>query len=130
MTRKLVFASLALLSLALAPACNKGGASGSAPAISPQAKQEAQEIFASRCAVCHGAQGAGDGAGSAGLTPKPRNFQDKAWQGSVKDDYIVSIIKSGGAAVGKSPAMPPNPDLAEKTEVLNALAAHVRGLAK
>ena len=130
MTRKLVFAGLALLSLALAPACNKGGASGSAPAISPQAKQEAQEIFASRCAVCHGAQGAGDGAGSAGLTPKPRNFQDKAWQGSVKDDYIVSIIKSGGAAVGKSPAMPPNPDLAEKTEVLNALAAHVRGLAK
>jgi hypothetical protein len=26
--------------------------------------------------------------------------------------------------------MPPNPDLAEKTEVVNALVAHVRGLAK
>ncbi len=130
MIRKLVIASLALASLALAPACNKGGASGSAPAISPQAKQEAQEIFSSRCSVCHGAQGAGDGPGSAGLTPKPRNFQDKAWVSSVKDDYLVNIIKSGGGAVGKSPAMPPNPDLAEKTEVLNALAAHVRGLAK
>lgn len=130
MTRKIVFASLALLSLAVTPACNKGGGGAAAPVISPQAKQEAQEIFSSRCAVCHGAQGAGDGAASAGLTPKPRNFQDKAWQGTVKDDYLTNIIKNGGGAVGKSPAMPPNPDLAEKTEVVNALVAHLRGLAK
>ena len=130
MTRKLVFASLALLSLALAPACNKGGASGSAPAISPQAKQEAQEIFASRCAVCHGAQGAGDGAGSAGLTPKPRNFQDKAWQGSINDSQIETIIKGGGMAVGKSPAMPPNPDLDAKPQVVAALREYIRSLAQ
>jgi mono/diheme cytochrome c family protein len=128
MIRKTVFASLALFVLAVSPACNKGGSA--TPAISPAAKQEAQEIFSSRCSVCHGAQGAGDGPGSAGLTPKPRNFQDKAWQGTVKDDYLVNIIKNGGGAVGKSPAMPPNPDLSEKTEVLNALASHIRGLAK
>lgn len=113
--------------LAMAPACNKGGGGSSIP---ESARQEARTIFDSRCTTCHGPRGGGDGPASAGLNPKPRNFQDKAWQGSVKDDYIVSIIKSGGAAVGKSPAMPPNPDLAEKTEVLNALAAHVRGLAK
>ena len=94
MTRKIVFASLALLALAVTPACNKGGGGAAAPVISPQAKQEAQEIFSSRCAVCHGAQGAGDGAASAGLTPKPRNFQDKAWQGTVKDDMkqVRSLI--------------------------------------
>lgn len=129
MTPKIVFAGLALLALTASSACTKSGGS-SAPAISPAAKQEAAEIFSSRCTVCHGAQGAGDGPGSAGLTPKPRNFQDKAWADSVKDDYLANIIKNGGGAVGKSPAMPPNPDLAEKTEIVNALVAHVRGLAK
>jgi len=129
MTPKIVFAGLALLALTASSACTKSGGS-SAPVISPAAKQEAAEIFSSRCTVCHGAQGAGDGPGSAGLTPKPRNFQDKAWADSVKDDYLANIIKNGGGAVGKSPAMPPNPDLAEKTEVVNALVAHVRGLAK
>lgn len=129
MTSRIVFAGLALVSLVAVSACNKSGGS-SAPPVSPAAKAEAAEIFSSRCTVCHGAQGAGDGPGSAGLSPKPRNFQDKAWQGSVKDDYIANIIKNGGGAVGKSAAMPPNPDLAEKTEVVNALVAHVRGLAK
>ncbi len=129
MTPKIVLAGFALFALTVSSACNKSGGS-SVPAISPAAKQEAAEIFSSRCTVCHGAQGAGDGPGSAGLTPKPRNFQDKAWQGTVKDDYLANIIKNGGGAVGKSPAMPPNPDLAEKTEVVNALVAHVRGLAK
>lgn len=129
MTPKIVLAGFALFALTATSACNKSGGS-SVPAISPAAKQEAAEIFSSRCTVCHGAQGAGDGPGSAGLTPKPRNFQDKAWQGTVKDDYLANIIKNGGGAVGKSPAMPPNPDLAEKTEVVNALVAHVRGLAK
>jgi len=129
MTPKIVFAGLALIALTASSACTKSGGS-SAPVISPAAKQEAAEIFSSRCTVCHGAQGAGDGPGSAGLTPKPRNFQDKAWADSVKDDYLANIIKNGGGAVGKSPAMPPNPDLAEKAEVVNALVAHVRGLAK
>jgi hypothetical protein len=48
----------------------------------------------------------------------------------VKDDYIESIIKFGGAAVGKSPGMPPNPDLVPKAELVRALRQHVRGLAK
>ena len=38
------------------------------------------------------------------------------------------IIKFGGAAVGKSPAMPPNPDLVAKAEVVTALREHVRSL--
>jgi len=129
MSSKILFAGFALISIVAVSGCNKNSGS-SAPPISPAAKQEAAEIFSSRCTVCHGATGAGDGPGSAGLSPKPRNFQDKAWQDSVKDDYVANIIKNGGGAVGKSAAMPPNPDLVEKTEVVNALVAHVRGLAK
>jgi len=88
----------------------------------------AEEIFATRCVTCHGPQGAGDGPGSAALDPKPRNFQDPAWQESVTDDHIEQIVMYGGAAVGRSPTMPGNPDLMSQPEVVRALAAHVRGL--
>jgi mono/diheme cytochrome c family protein len=102
----------------------------SAPAAAPSAGavEEAKQIFATRCFTCHGSEGAGDGPGSVALTPKPRNFQDGAWQDSVTDEHIEKIIMYGGAAVGKSPTMPGNPDLMSKPEVVRALVAHVRGL--
>jgi len=62
--------------------------------------------------------------------PPPRNFQDAAWQASVSDQHIEQIIQYGGAAVGKSPTMPSNPDLMSKAEVVAALREHVRGLAR
>lgn len=96
-----------------------------APAGDPAAK--AKEIFSQRCVPCHGAEGKGDGVASKGLTPPPRNFSDPAWQGSVTDEHIEKIIHYGGAAVGKSPAMPANPDLSDPA-VLAALRAHVRSL--
>jgi mono/diheme cytochrome c family protein len=98
-------------------------------AISPAVRAEAEKIFANRCTPCHGPGGAGDGPASAGLTPRPRNFQDKAWQSSVSDEHIERIISYGGAAVGRSPAMPPNPDLADKPET-KALREYIRGLGK
>ncbi len=94
------------------------------------AKKEAQSIFELRCTPCHGPKGAGDGPGSAGLTPKPRNFTDAEWQKSVTDDHIDKIIKFGGAAVGKSPAMPSNPDLMAKPDVVTALRQLIRGFKK
>lgn len=108
-----------------APAAPAAAAAGGAAATA-----EAKQIFETRCFTCHGANGAGDGPASAGLTPPPRNFQDPAWQASVTDEHIRQIIQYGGAAVGKSPAMPGNPDLMSKPEVVDALRALVRGLAK
>jgi hypothetical protein len=40
----------------------------------------------------------------------------------------VKIVSYGGAAVGKSPTMPGNPDLLAQRDVLAALAAHIRNL--
>ncbi|MCB9488900.1 MAG: hypothetical protein H6684_09240 [Deltaproteobacteria bacterium] len=57
-----------------------------------------------------------------------RNFQDSEWQKSVTDEHIEKIIKYGGAAVGKSPMMPANPDLSAKDEVAKALRVHIREL--
>jgi mono/diheme cytochrome c family protein len=108
-------------------------AAAAAPAAAAPAADDAataKELFANRCTPCHGPQGAGDGPASAGLTPKPRNFTDAAWQGSVTDEHIEKIVLYGGAAVNKSPAMPPNPDLNGKEGVVKALRAHIRSLKK
>lgn len=99
-------------------------------AATPDAKQEAQQIFSSRCSVCHGATGHGDGPGAAALTPKPRNYHDKAWQDSVTDDEIEKAIVYGGAAVGRSPSMVANPDLGNKPEVVAALKDMIRQFGK
>jgi mono/diheme cytochrome c family protein len=107
------------------PEAEEAEASGEAVA---GAAKEAEQIFASRCFTCHGARGEGDGPGSAALVPKPRNFTDPTWQTAVTDDHIAKIIQYGGAAVGKSPTMPGNPDLMGKPEVVAALVAHVRSL--
>ena len=86
---------------------------------------DAKELFKTRCAPCHGESGKGDGPGAAALTPKPRDYTNAAWQDSVKDEDIKKTILYGGAAVGKSPAMPASTDLDGKPE-LDALVAYVR----
>jgi len=94
------------------------------------AASTAKTTFNSKCVVCHGSVGLGDGPGAAALSPKPRAFSDATWQGSVTDDQIGKTIIEGGAAVGKSPNMPPNPELADKPEVVKQLVAIVRAFKK
>lgn len=101
-----------------------------AKADSAAAKAEADRIFAERCATCHGEHGAGDGPASSGLVPPPRNFQSADWQKSVSDEHIEKIIQYGGSAVGRSPAMPANPDLISRPEVVASLRAHIRAIAQ
>jgi mono/diheme cytochrome c family protein len=110
-----------------------GGGSRSALAaeqIPPAAMQEAQQIFNSRCTMCHGAAGKGDGPAAAALKPQPRDLGDPAWQKSVTDEHIEQIIVGGGVAVGKSPLMPANADLRTKPDVVKALRALVRNLGR
>ena len=90
----------------------------------------ARNIYSTRCIVCHGPEGAGDGSGAAALVPKPRNLGEAAWQDSISDEQIEKVILDGGAAVGKAPIMPGNPDLKSKPEVLAALRRLVRSLRK
>ncbi len=111
-----------------APQPSAGAPNAAPPADDPQ--RVAAEVFTTRCATCHGPEGAGDGPVAAGLTPRPRDLRDPDWQASVSDAHIEAIIAGGGAAVGKSPLMPPNPDLADRPDVLAALRETVRGLAK
>jgi len=91
---------------------------------------DAKAVFKTKCVVCHGDHGAGDGLGAAALVPKPRAFADAEWQAGVTDEHIKKIILEGGPAVGKSPAMPPNPDLKGKDEVVSALVKLIRDFKK
>ena len=104
---------------------DRGAPSATTPAPSPP--PTAENIFATRCATCHGADGKGTGPAAAALNPKPRDYTDQAWQKSVTDDQIKKTIIEGGASVGKSPLMVPNPDLANQPAVVEGLVHIVRG---
>jgi len=101
------------------------------PSVVTQASaDEAHNMFKTVCAVCHGESGMGNGPGAANLDPKPRNYTDKTWQASVTDEQIKNTILMGGAAVGKSPLMPAQPQLREKPEVLAELVRIIRSFGK
>lgn len=88
---------------------------------------EAKDIADSRCAMCHGKTGKGDGPNGMTLNPKPRDLTTKEWQKSVSDAQVRSVILKGGGAIGKSPLMPANPDLESKPAVVDELVKIVRG---
>jgi mono/diheme cytochrome c family protein len=96
------------------------------PAAAAGGQDQAKEIFSTRCAVCHGEEGRGDGVGGANLNPKPQDFHDAAFQKSVTDEQIEKVILYGGPAAGKSPQMIANPDLQNQPAVVAALVKRVR----
>lgn len=88
-----------------------------------------KQTYAKFCASCHGNAGKGDGPGAAALNPKPKDLTDKAYVSKLEDKYLVDIISKGGAAVGKSPLMPPWGG-ALKTEDIHNVIAYIRSLGK
>lgn len=47
----------------------------------PELVEQGKKLYAAQCATCHGAEGKGDGAAAAALTPKPRNFtSEEGWK--------------------------------------------------
>lgn len=93
-------------------------------------RSQADQVFATACAMCHGPDGSGKGPAAAALNPQPRDYRDPAWQAGITDEQIKEVIVKGGQAVGKSPMMPPKPELAGQPEVLDGLVAIIRGFAK
>lgn len=90
----------------------------------PEARAEA--LFTTVCASCHGLDGKAETETAKALSPRPRAYVDAEWQRSVTDEQLARVIVEGGAAVGKSPLMPANPDLATQPEVVKALVQRVR----
>jgi mono/diheme cytochrome c family protein len=119
----LVFFALTIVPLLLLNACSKP------PAADPNAQASRKvgaAIFQTRCFVCHGRAGKGDGPASQGISAHPQDFTDPAWQNAVSNEQIAKVIRYGGAAAGKGLGMPTNPDLTD--EQVEALRLFIRGL--
>lgn len=97
------------------------------PPADPKIVAEAKQIWDTRCSTCHGPNGDGNGPGAVALKAKPRGFNNAKWQGDTTDERIKKVILEGGAAVGLSAEMAPNPDLQDKPAVIDELVRLVRG---
>lgn len=69
--------------------------------------EQGKKLYGQFCASCHGQSGKGDGPAAAALNPKPRDHTSREYMAQMSDDEMHKVIKDGGAAVGKSPLMPP-----------------------
>ncbi len=88
-----------------------------------------KELFTKHCGGCHGPGGKGDGPAAAAINPKPSDLTNKASMAGLKDQYLFDLIKKGGAAVGKSPLIPPFESKLKDGEIRDVIA-YVKSLAK
>lgn len=81
-------------------------------------------LYESRCKLCHGDEGKGDGRMARIIkNPPPANFT----LSTVNKDYIKLMITHGGKALRRSPQMPPWGDQLTEIEI-DAITAYVFGL--
>ena len=88
---------------------------------------EGKKLYGQFCASCHGQSGKGDGPAAAALNPKPRDHTNKEYMSTLSDEDLLKVIKNGGAAIGKSPIMPPWGQ-ALKDDQIKDVIAYVRTL--
>lgn len=82
------------------------------------------EIYASRCVLCHGRFGEGDGRMAKVLTsPPPANLTTSR----KPDAYLKLIIAKGGEAIGQSKHMPPWGDQLSEKEI-EALVMYINSI--
>jgi len=95
----IVLACTVLASVAPAPADENR------PEVSGHARDVARgkDLFARYCSGCHGEDGRGE---AKTFRPNVGNLAVKALMNQVPDEYLFTVIKQGGAAVGKNAAMP------------------------
>ena len=83
-----------------------------------------RDLFQSRCVLCHGKYGLGDGRMSRIIkTPPPFNLT----KSTMPLDYLKLIITKGGEPIGRSKQMPPWGDQLSPLEV-DAVAEYVHTL--
>jgi len=88
------------------------------------AAQSAANVYAQKCAACHGPNGNGDGPAGQVMVPPPAPFST-ALKGK-SDSWIGTVITKGGPAVGMTPKMPPHPTLSSNQ--VKALIQYIKGL--
>lgn len=82
-------------------------------------------LFEQMCAGCHGTRGDGAGGHSGGFSPVVTTLAKKEYMDQVPDDYLMLIIKKGGAYMGKIAAMPAWEKRLSDDEI-RSIIAHIR----
>lgn len=92
--------------------------------------QQAQgkRIFYADCVWCHADSTPAGPSNRANLTPMPALMNDGKQINPLSDQYLQNIIALGGAAVGKSPLMPPWGQTLSPDEI-QGLIAFIRAIA-
>jgi mono/diheme cytochrome c family protein len=98
------------------------------PAASKADPRAGKEQYDRLCAVCHGGEGKGDGQALRGLPVRPKSFAEPATFRAVPDQALFETIKKGGAALKKSPMMPPFGDQLKDAQIWD-LVAYIKSLA-
>lgn len=83
-------------------------------------------LYAQNCALCHGADGKGDGPAAAGLTPHPANLTEAHLFAHTPGDLFwwVSQGRDNGAMPGFAAVMSP----AQRWDVINFVRARAAGV--
>ncbi len=134
-----------LLLLFLASCAGGGGAgSGAAGPAKPGGKtfalppepdaglgreaRRGKAIYEYYCALCHGTTGNADGFNAFNLRTPPTRHSDPILMGTLSDTQIRRIIREGGAALDRSPQMPPWGGVLSDREIAD-VTAFIRTLA-
>ena len=83
-----------------------------------------KQLFAQNCAMCHGAEGKGDGVAGASLNPKPRDLVEGKWKKGGTRLGLFEVITNG---------LPPSSMQGYKHMTANerwSLVHFIRGLTK
>jgi mono/diheme cytochrome c family protein len=85
-----------------------------------------KELFARYCSGCHGQDGRGE---AKTFQPSVGNLAVKELMDQLTDEYLFTVIKKGGAAVGKNAAMPAWQSQLDDAQIWD-IVGFVRTLAK
>jgi len=127
MLQRMRLPGFGLISVLLIGGCSRAPEVEAAHTIATDA-QEGEKIFQTRCFVCHGREGKGNGPASTGLGATVRDLTNVSWQDSTSDETIRSVVRNGAQAVGGSIAMAPNRDLSDAQ--IQSLVRYIRQLRK
>jgi mono/diheme cytochrome c family protein len=84
-----------------------------------------RKLFDRMCAGCHGYRGDGGEGHRGGFSPHVGTLADKTYMASLTDEYLVFVIKKGGAAAGKVVTMPAWEKRLSDEEI-RSIVAHIR----
>ena len=68
-------------------------------------KKKGAAIFKTRCTVCHGDEGRGDGPGGKALNPKPADFSSEKVQSQTDGEIFWKITNGKGAMIKWGPIL-------------------------